>query len=166
MLIKITSLLKIRKIESSQHKTSEYIITLYYFSGINNQRNKVFIYIKRKIHVVDDLRVKMLINNDFIKFKKIIINVFKKKIYITNYKTFIIIITRQRDQFIKKRIHVVSTIKISFHNKKLMLIAEIHSLSKNHNYMFELIKQTNVIFFAHLMNNKIFIIFIKNNSNY
>ena len=39
----------------------------------------------------------MLIENDFIDFKEIIIDVIKKKAYINNYKTFITIIARQHD---------------------------------------------------------------------
>ena len=36
----------------------------------------------------------MLIENDFIKFEEIIINVVKEKAYINNYKTFIMITSR------------------------------------------------------------------------
>ena len=94
VIFHISSSLKIREIESSQHETSKYIIIFNYFSKVDEGGNKVLACIRRKIYIVDDLRVKMLIENDFIKFEEIIIDVIKKKAYISNYKTFITITSR------------------------------------------------------------------------
>ena len=105
----------------------------------------------------------MLIENNFIKFEEIIINVIKKKIYINNYKTFITITSRQREQFIKKKVYAFSTTKILSYNENLISIFISLSLLKDRNYFFESIKQFNVIFFTHIMNNRIIIILIKNN---
>ena len=97
VIFKISLSFKIREIDSSQYETSKYVIILCYFSKIDEQENDVFACIRREVYIVNNLRVKMLIENDFIDFKKIIINVIKKKAYINNYKTFITIIARQRD---------------------------------------------------------------------
>ena len=40
------------------------------------------------------------------------------------------------------------------------------SLSNDRNYLFEFIKQFNVIFFAHIMNNRIITVLIKNDFDY
>ena len=90
----ILSSFKVREVKSSQHKISKYIITFNYFLKVDEKENKVLACIRREIYIVDDLRVKMLIENNFIKFEKIIIDVIKKKVYINNYKTFITITSR------------------------------------------------------------------------
>ena len=88
---------KIREIKSSQHEISKYIIIFSYFPKVDEGENKVFIYIRREIHIVDDLRIKMLIENNFIEFEEIIINVIKKTTYINKCKTFITITSYQRE---------------------------------------------------------------------
>ena len=74
-IFKITSLFKIREISFSQYKTLKYIITSYYFSRIDKYEKKVLIYIRLEIHVINELRTKILINNDFIESKEININI-------------------------------------------------------------------------------------------
>jgi hypothetical protein len=81
--------LRVRGVNISKYKINEYIILLIYFPGINNNRKKVLIYIKREVYLVDSLRVKIFINNNIILLKGIIINIIKKSIYINSYNVTI-----------------------------------------------------------------------------
>ena len=90
-------LFKIRKVENFQYETLKYLITSYYFSKIDAIKNEVLVYARREIHMIDKLRVNMLIKNDFIDLKGIFIDIINQKVYIENYKTSIIIIVRQRE---------------------------------------------------------------------
>ncbi len=52
-------------------------------------RNKVFIYFIREIYLINNLRARILISNNIIKPKNIIINIIKKLIYINSYNIII-----------------------------------------------------------------------------
>ena len=56
---------------------------------MDNDRKEVLVYIKREIYLVDDLRVKIFINNNIISLKGIVINIIKKSVYINNYNVTI-----------------------------------------------------------------------------
>ena len=93
-------------------------------------------YIRKKLHIIDDLRTKMLIENNILKSKKFIINVINKKTRINNYKIEIKISFRSRDEFIKRKIHVKQII-IMFSHFNVMLIIKTIDLSIDHDFLFE-----------------------------
>ena len=66
----------------------------------------MLIYIRRELHIVNDLRVKMFIENNILKSKDFIINVINKKTRINNCKIEIKISSRPRDEFVKRKIHI------------------------------------------------------------
>ena len=63
----ITSLVIVREIKSNKYKTSKYIIALIYFLG----ENVITILISRKIYIVNNLKINILIEIDIIILKKI-----------------------------------------------------------------------------------------------
>ena len=96
-IFKMISLLRVREVQNSQYKTLKYLVISYYFLKIDTFKNIIFACARRKIHVIDELRVNILIENDFIDLKKNFINIVNQKVYIENYKISIIIIARQRE---------------------------------------------------------------------
>ena len=52
----------------------------------------MLIYLRRKLYIVDNLRIKILIKNNIIKFKEIVINIVNKKVRINSYSIIIDII--------------------------------------------------------------------------
>ena len=101
---KITSFLRVRGVGSSQHKTSKYLVTPCYFPRIDKHENEVLAYARREIHIVDELRANILIENDFINPKGISIDIANQKTYIGSYKTSITITAHQRGQYIRRKI--------------------------------------------------------------
>ncbi len=61
----VTSL-NVRGIDVSKHQTDEYVTVLPYIPGVDEQGKKVQACIKRELHLIDNLRVNMLIENDVI----------------------------------------------------------------------------------------------------
>ena len=59
-LSKIALPLKVRGVGSSQHETSEYLITPTYLLGFNSKGNKVLTYVRREIYIVDGLRTNIV----------------------------------------------------------------------------------------------------------
>lgn len=80
----MTFSLRVREVNFIKHEIEEYIIVSMYLSRINEQSNKVLTLIIKKLHLVDDFKVKMFIKNDILESKVIVINVIKRFVYINN----------------------------------------------------------------------------------
>ena len=66
----------------------------------------MLIYIRRKLYIIDDLRAKILIENNILELEDFIINVINKKTRIDSYKIEIKISSRFRGEFVRRKIHV------------------------------------------------------------
>ena len=95
-------------------------------------------YLYRELYIVDNLRVKILIKNNIIKSKKIVINIVNKKIKIKSYNITINIIARSRGEFIRRKIYIKISIFVSSHSEIMLLIKRI-SLSNDRDFLFKLI---------------------------
>ena len=95
-------------------------------------------YLRRKLHIVDNLRIKILIKNNIIKSKEIVINIINKKVRINNYSITINIIARSRDEFIRRKIYIKVSIFVSSHSEIMLLIKKIN-LFNNRDFLFKLI---------------------------
>ena len=98
----------------------------------------MLIYLRRKLYIVDNLRIKILIKNNIIKFKEIVINVINKKARINNYSITINIIARSRDEFIRRKIYIKISIFVSSHSEIMLLIKKIN-LFNNRDFLFKLV---------------------------
>lgn len=76
---KLISPLRVRGVGSSKHETSEYITQDLYFPGTDGKGDKVLACARRELHLVEDLRVKVLIGNDIIGPEGITLDVANKK---------------------------------------------------------------------------------------
>ena len=84
----ITSSISVRGININYYSTNEYILLKVYLS---KTRNGIDIRVKiiREAHLIDDLKIRMLLSTDIIKPKKIDIIIFKNQAYIESYDTTI-----------------------------------------------------------------------------
>ena len=98
----------------------------------------MLIYLRRELHIVDNLRVKILIKNNIIKFKEIVINIVNKKVRINSYSITINITARSRDEFIRRKIYIKIFIFMSSHSEIMLLIKKI-SLFNDRDFLFKLI---------------------------
>ena len=77
-------LIKIRELKTKKHKIYEYIIISLY---LPNQNNKIIL-IRFKIHIINDLSIKILIDINIIKLKIIVLDTNKDLIIIKSYEFF------------------------------------------------------------------------------
>ena len=151
-MAKMTSPLRVRGVGSIKHETAEYVIADLYFSGTDSQGNKVLACLRREIHIVDDLRAKLLIGNDIIDPEGIVVDVVNKSAFIGSCKIKIEIFARPRGEFIKKKIHVKSATLVPSHSN-VILPTKFIDLPENRDFLFELITQANFTLFAHLVDH-------------
>ena len=161
--IMITSF-TIRKIVIDQHQTSEYVIASMYFLDQKNDKI-VKIIIRREIHLINNLKINMLIDNDVIDSEKWNIDNEHSKTTIDSCDVTISIDIRRRssiDQSMHKSMHIKKTIIVSSQSE---MIISIHYLVDNifndRDYLFES-NETELILYAHLMNTFIEVILVRN----
>lgn len=99
--------MEVRGLGSSRHETSEYVTQNLYFPGIDDKGQAVLACVRRELHIVDDLRAKMLIGNDIIGPEGIVIDVANKKAYIGSCKTEIKVTARPQGEFVRRNIHAM-----------------------------------------------------------
>ena len=81
-----------KKFKFNRHKTFKYIILFIYIYNINDKiENLARIFFLKKIHIVDDLKINILINNNIIKLENIIVSHEKRTIHIENCDVTILI---------------------------------------------------------------------------
>ena len=154
----------IREIVIDQHQTFEYVIASMYFLDQKNDKI-VKIIIRREIHLINNLKINMLIDNDVIDSKKWNIDNEHNKITIDSCDVTIFIDIRRRssiDQSMHKSMHIKKTIIVSSQSE---MIISIHYLVDNifndRDYLFES-NETELILYAHLMNTFIEVILVRN----
>ena len=89
---KILSSLRVKELDSTMHNIDKYMLILIYLLDLKRNDYKALTYIIREIYLINNLKVNLLIRNDIIKSKKIILNVSKNEVYINNYDIIIKII--------------------------------------------------------------------------
>ena len=69
------SLLQVREVKLVKYKIDEYVTISIYMFKTNVEDNNVLVSFIRKLYLIDDLKVKMLIDNDILKSEEIFINI-------------------------------------------------------------------------------------------
>jgi hypothetical protein len=162
---RIITSLNVRKLEINKHEIFEYIIIIIYFIKIIDEKF-VRELIRRKIYLINDFKINMLIENDILDFEEIFVNDVNDKIIIFSCNNMIIFIEIKilSKKMIKKIMHTRCSITIS---SRLTIIISIHNtiLSFNREFLFESNK-TNVFYYAHIINSFINSIMTKNDSDH
>ena len=158
----ITISISIRDFDTTQHWFNDYVIIFIYFS---NKKNEIVIKIMntREIHLIDNLKINMFIENDFMKSKKIDINVTKKIVYIDNYDVIVALNVKIFRIIVHISIHARKTI-IVFSHIEIVLSIYFIIIFANKNFLFES-KNFNLSFYVHLTNVEFKNIIVKNDNN-
>jgi hypothetical protein len=162
---RMTTSLNVRELKINKHEIWEYIIAIMYFLEKINQDKLIREIIRREVHLMNDLKINMLINNDILRFEEIFIDEINVKVIIANCQHMIISIEIRTltKKMINKVFHVRFITIISSYS---MIIISIHrsNLSSNRNFLFEL---TDLIIsmYAHTLNDFINDVMIKNEFN-
>ena len=145
---KTNSLISIRDIDDVQ-KFNEFVLIIMYINDIINNNNKInlsiIVAITRQIHLINDLKIKIFVDNDIITSKKILLNFDRQKIRIDNCRnlhTLFNIKTRQILS-IKKTIRFRFKMTI-FLYKTINVSIVIKSFLSNRDFLFEFTYQRDL----------------------
>ena len=160
--IMITSL-KIRELNTQQHESFEYVICDIYIKNTKNDKSITFVF-RREMHLIDNFKINMFIDNDVIDVEKIIINSIKRKTFIINIDVIVLIKVKSSKVSIQRFVHIRKTIVISSQTKMIVFIH--HSfLSTSKNFLFEFVDDINLTLFAHIIDTFIFVVIIRNDEH-
>ena len=156
----IITLITISDLDAQKHSIDKYAIAFMYFSNVDEKKHLVKTLITKEIHLIDDFKANILIENDVLKSELIDVSIFKKSIYIESCDVTIFIRIQT-----KARVTSMHTIKSVIVSSQTKLTIFIHNIVvSNCDYIFEL-ENTNFAIYAHVVDANIKIILIKNDFN-
>ena len=129
----------IRGLDSKIHYSNKYAILIFYIEGVLLNKTYTFAEIKREIHIVDNLKVGILIGSNILTPKRIVINFITQSIKIDSYRNIIISMnSRAYSKSIKRVIKFLSRIILLLHTTTQISVTYFDKLSKNRDLLFEL----------------------------
>lgn len=133
-----------------------------YFNEKNASDDTMRAMITREVHLINEFKVNILIDNNILNSKLFDISMSNKTRH-TESCDIIISIIIVNHCFQLKLIHSVKINLISLHSGKLIFI---HKISvQNRDYFFESVNLVNIFIYAYLINIKINFILIRNDDN-
>ena len=144
----------------TKHFFVDYVIVFIYFNDEKNNKlikNKIV----KEIYLINELKINMLIDNDFIKLKKIKINVINFFVCINNCEITIFLNVKTFRKIVHTSIYVQKIIIISFYFE-IIILFYYNIILKNKDFLFKL-KAFNFFFYAYLINVNCKSILVRNN---
>ena len=119
---------------------------------------------RREIHLVDNLKTNMLIDNDIIDFEDFDINMTKRETIIESIDVIISLKVRSLKSAIHKSVHLKKTIVVSSH---VAIVISVHhvDLSITRDFLFESNDELNLIMYVHLVDSDIRCVMMRNDKD-
>jgi hypothetical protein len=163
---RMTTSLNVRDLRINKHEISKYIIVSIYLAEKSAQEKFIREIIRREVHLMNDLKINMLIENDILDSERIFIDDVNSKIIIVSCQNMIISIEIRTfsKEMINKTLHVRSFTIISSRSMTIIFIHQT-SLSTNRNFLFKSQNlNLDVFLYAYTVDSIITAIMIKNES--
>jgi hypothetical protein len=168
----ISQSIRMCNIDVRQHDNSKYVKLNFYIRDKTFIDTIITIHFRRKIHVVNDLKIKILIDINIIESKTIDVLINNNILHVESYDVivFIIIKFKNNDERINRIIRVIVLIIILFHfTIKMTMKFKNKFVLIDKNYFFYFISnvklESNDEFFFHIINVNIDIVQIRNVTN-
>ena len=157
----MTTSITVRELNIQKHSSDKYVIAFMYFPSVDDTGRSVRAMIIRKIHLIDNLKINLLIENDILSPKLIDISASTNSAYIESCGITVSIRLRSRFSSQVKFVHITRTIIISSQTE---IAVPVHIISMpDRDYIFEP-DQINFAIYAHIVNIDIKVILIRNNT--
>ena len=156
--------LRVRGIRAPKHKSGEFAALSLYFPGKNNTGQLVYASLTCKIHLVEDLKANLLIGNDIMSPEGFVIDVKGKSALIRSCGVTVFIDTRQRGQFLTRKLLASQEIVLPPQSEAMVLLVPI-PLPHDRNFLFYPATQANLTLFTHIVDHQTSKVFVRNVSN-
>ena len=159
--------LNVRELNINRHFTVEYVIVFIYFVDTNAVDKKMKICFRRETHIVDDLKINMLIDNDIIDSKIFIIDLNNKTARINSCDVTVSIeIRSSKSSIVQLFVHLKKIIVVSAHIELTIFIHRMKNiLSATRDFLFESKIINQLFMYAHLIDAVIEAIIVRNDND-
>ena len=158
----MTHFITVRDLDTIKHSTDKYAIVSMYFLE-KNKNDKIFkTKIIRKIHLMNNLKTNMLIENDVLESKKFDIFISISSVSIDSCDVIISIFIRNRFTFQSTSVHFI---KFCIVSSRTEISISIHRISlSDRDYFFELTK-ANFSIYCHIVDTITNVVLVRNDKN-
>lgn len=153
----------VRDLKFIKHFINKYACCFMYFSEKIKNNLSVFVEITKEIHLVNSLKINFLIENDILNFEFINIFTSNNTTFIENCNVIISIIMKFRFSLQTKAVHATKLTTVLSHSKVTIFIYKIVTFERD--YIFEFKRIANFAMYAHLIDNDINAIVIRNDND-
>ena len=161
---RMSSPLRVRGVGTSKHETNEFAIVPVFLPGKKDGK-QVLACIRREVHIVDDLRVKMLIGNDVIGPEGIVVDIANETARIGSCNTDIKINACQRGHYVKRTILAQST-TVPAHSEQILPVYD-PILPADRDFFFEPAPQSQPLtLVAHLVDHRMSGVLARNETSH
>lgn len=105
-ILEIATPLKIKDIGSLKHKLNEFVFIYLYFPGINLKNYSIYTQIYQELHLVKGQKANLLVDNNILATKKVIIDLISKTAIIASCQVTIVVTMRSKDHQMQKKVLV------------------------------------------------------------
>ena len=154
-----------REIKNDIYEINKYIIYKIYLSNEKNKNEYIIIIktISREIYLINKLVVDILLKNNILILKEIVLLFLKKIAYIDNYDINILIEIYLKESLIRRVINSQKILIISLYLNVTITIYYLNLFDRN--FLFKSRENSILSLYIKLINKNIKAILIKNNSN-
>ena len=153
----------IRDLDIDKHIISEYVIIFMIFTKENDQENDVRVMFRREIHIMNNLKINILMKNEIMNFEKISIDFEKNTARINSCSVIVSIEVHSFNKAMFKSIHLRKTITIFLRSK--ISISVHHFDVSNRNFLFEFDEILYITVYAYIINIIINAMILRNDFN-
>ena len=144
--------IQIRKIDVKLHDIFEYIELNFYIVDKRQNDFKIVVHFKREIHLIDDLKINILVEMNILAFEFMILNLKHRLFTIVNCNMIVSFSIISRNQRIDKILRIIVVVIVSFHfcvTMSIKLRDNALSIDRDYNFCFksnQMLKQENDFF--------------------
>ena len=150
----------VRDLSSIKHQIDKYALITMQFKEKNNIHKIVQAAIIRKIYLIENFKINLLINNDIFDSKLIDILASANSTYIENCEIIIFILIKIKSKSQQLLIYIIKTLIVIFEFEFLLDIHKIFLFDRD--YFFEFVNTVNFSIYAHVVDSNTKAILVRN----
>ena len=163
---KMASPITVRGLGSSRHQTDEYVILSIYLPGKTKDGQEVTAKTApREIHLVDELKAKMLVGMDIMKPEGIDILSSRSVASISSCKVHVPIELKPKGRAVRQPVHARQSVVVPPHTQMLIPVHFTGPLPDSRDFLFEPDDESLLSLYAHLVDSSMSAVLAKNDSD-
>ena len=160
-ILKMVTSLKVKDIKTSRHELDKFVSMSLYFPGINLTNRPAYAHIHRKLYLVNKLKANLLVSNNILAIKRVIIDLDNKSAIISSCQMTIFIAGRLKGRPVQRKVLVDKSLTICPEFEALVQFV-CSSFSDNQDFLFKPTFHIHLTLFSHILNDSTHKVLVRN----